>query len=118
MLAWFKLLKLSVKIKFQIQRDYSYMKMRLLISRTILLLLLHVVSGEDKSDRDTLELVLPLARLFSSQPQTRYPAPWSVAEFFEHHHCSLDSKASYHTNPFTSMGKNIKRYLRHEHLHF
>ena len=61
MLAWFKLLKLSVKIKFQIQRDYSYMKMRLLISRTILLLLLHVVSGEDKSDRDTLELVLPLS---------------------------------------------------------
>ena len=63
MLAWFKLLKLSVKIKFQIQRDYSYMKMRPLISRTILVLLLHVVSGEgeNKSDRDTLELVLPLS---------------------------------------------------------
>ena len=37
--------------------------MRPLISRTILVLLLHVVSGEgeNKSDRDTLELVLPLS---------------------------------------------------------
>ena len=39
------------------------MKRRLLISRTILLLILPVVfgEGEDKSDRDTLELVLPLS---------------------------------------------------------
>ena len=62
MRVWIKL-NLNVWIKFQIQRDYSNMKMRLLISRTILLLLLPVVfgEGEDKSDRDTLELVLPLS---------------------------------------------------------